>query len=410
MWGIPRIVLDRLKASSVGRPDNRRPAIDDRQFQHPDANLLAAFLERTLTERERTQVLSHLAECAECREIAALTLPAEAEAAEPARSPLRSGWSVRPILRWGALAAALGAVVFVAILRQHSRSRVQTASNTAPSTIMAKASEAAPQAPQPVPVQPSARAAKRRAQPKSLESAGEMKKLQKLAPTPLTPRFAALSPRNEVRNLTPPRVQLRPPAAPPAIPQSSQSAEISAGLSTDLIHAAAQPSAVVEHPPAPTYDKRSLAGGAGASSPMRANALQARLPANAFRSRLQGAVARPGALWSISPEGKLQRSEDGGKNWQEVRVDDKVEFRVIQVNGRDIWAGGTGGALYHSSDGGATWTRVNPASGPAPTTEAIVSISCSSSDLQQITVKTASGTQWVSEDGGRHWRTVTRPE
>ena len=135
-----------------------------------------------------------------------------------------------------------------------------------------------------------------------------------------------------------------PPAAPPAIPPSAQSAEISAGLSTDLIHAAAQPSAVVEHPPAPTYDKRSLAGGAGASTPMRAKALQARLSANAFRSRLQGAVAQPGALWSISPEGKLQRSEDGGKNWQEVGVDDKVEFRVIQVNGRDIWAGGTGGA------------------------------------------------------------------
>ena len=56
-------------------------------------------------------------------------------------------------------------------------------------------------------------------------------------------------------------------------------------------------------------------------------------------------VARPGALWSISPQGKLQRSEDGGKNWQEVGVDDKVEFRVIQANGRDIWAGGTGGAL-----------------------------------------------------------------
>ena len=288
MKGIPKIVLDRLKLRRVGAPDNRRSAIDDRQFQHPDANLLAAFLERTLTERERTQVLSHLAECAECREIAALTLPAAAEAAEPARAPVGSGWSVRPILRWGALAAALAAVVLVAVLRQHSRSRVQTASNTAPSTIMAKASEAARQAPEALPAQPTTRAAKRRAQPKSLESAGEMTKLQHPAPTPPTQRFAASPPRNEGRNLTPPKAQLRPPAAPPAIPQNSQSAEISAGLSTDLIHAAAQPSAVVEHPPAPTYDKRSLAGEAGASSPMRAKALQARLSASAFGSRLQG--------------------------------------------------------------------------------------------------------------------------
>jgi photosystem II stability/assembly factor-like uncharacterized protein len=140
---------------------------------------------------------------------------------------------------------------------------------------------------------------------------------------------------------------------------------------------------------------------------MRTKALQARLSANAFRSPSQGAAAQPGALWSISPEGSLQRSEDGGKNWEEVGVHDKVEFRVIQVNGRDIWAGGTGVALYHSSDGGATWTRVNPASGAAPTTEAIVSINRSSSDPQQISVKTASGRQWVSEDGGQHWRAVT---
>jgi photosystem II stability/assembly factor-like uncharacterized protein len=140
---------------------------------------------------------------------------------------------------------------------------------------------------------------------------------------------------------------------------------------------------------------------------MRAKALQPRLSANAFRSPLQGTAAHPGALWSISPEGKLQRSKDGGKNWEEVGVDDKVEFRVIQANGREIWAGGTGGALYHSSDGGTSWTRVNPASGATSATEAIVSISCSSSDLQRITVKTASGTQWVSDDGGQHWRALT---
>ena len=141
MWGIPKIVLERLKRRSVGNHGKRPAAIDVRLFQHPDANLLTAFIERTLTERERRQVLSHLSECGECREIAALALPTEVEAAQPIRLPFRSRWSVRPVFRWGGLAAALGALVVLAVLHQPSKSRVQTASNNVPPAIVATAGE-----------------------------------------------------------------------------------------------------------------------------------------------------------------------------------------------------------------------------------------------------------------------------
>jgi len=47
--------------------------------EHPDANLLSAFAEHSLTEPERMQVLDHLSRCAECREVAALALPAVEE-------------------------------------------------------------------------------------------------------------------------------------------------------------------------------------------------------------------------------------------------------------------------------------------------------------------------------------------
>jgi photosystem II stability/assembly factor-like uncharacterized protein len=130
----------------------------------------------------------------------------------------------------------------------------------------------------------------------------------------------------------------------------------------------------------------------------------------AFRGELENAVAQPAALWTISPDGKLQRSDDGGKTWEEVRVDDKVTFRVIWAVGRDVWAGGSGGALYHSSNGGATWTRVDLSSGGSPTTETIVSIISASADLQRITVRTEAGEEWTTEDGGRHWRAVTSDE
>jgi hypothetical protein len=410
MWGIPKIVLERLKGRTVGSQENRQLPNDNRQFQHPDANLLTAFLERTLTERERTQVLNHLAECVDCREIVALSLPAEAEAAEPARLPVRGGWSVRPLLRWGALAAVLGAVVVVAVLRQHPKSRVQTSPKNAPTTILAKASQTTPQAPQPLPPQPTSKVATQRTKRKSLEAAGEMAELKKPAAAPQARQRATLSAELGVRAQTPPAAQLRPPAPAASPPRYSQSADFSAGVNTDLIRAAAKPGGAVDQPPVRVYDKKSIASEAGASMSTRAKAFQARFQAESFHSPLRSSVARTGALWTISPDGKVQRSDDGGKSWENVGVDVKVEFRAVQSNGKEIWAGGTGGALYHSSDGGATWTRVRLVSGAASSTETIVSINCCSPNLQQITVKAASGQQWISDDGGQHWKAVTSGE
>ena len=46
------------------------------QFEyHPDADQIGAFVEQALPEHEREQMLDHLAVCAECRAIVALSLP-----------------------------------------------------------------------------------------------------------------------------------------------------------------------------------------------------------------------------------------------------------------------------------------------------------------------------------------------
>ncbi len=60
MEQLPKIVTQRLQATAKAGP-------------HLDPNLLTALAEQSLTERERVQVLEHMAHCADCREIVALS-------------------------------------------------------------------------------------------------------------------------------------------------------------------------------------------------------------------------------------------------------------------------------------------------------------------------------------------------
>ena len=81
--------------------------------QHPDADQLSAFVEHALPAHEREQTLAHLAICADCRAIVALSLPPLDEAPalqpEPARRRWLSGWN----LAWPAASlAALAALAF----------------------------------------------------------------------------------------------------------------------------------------------------------------------------------------------------------------------------------------------------------------------------------------------------------
>src|ERR1700758_4293891 len=77
---------------------------------HPDADLLTAFSEQSLTPREQEQVLGHLATCATCREVVAV---AGSQLVEPVPEPVRKRalWEM-PLFHWGAVAAT--AVVVVA--------------------------------------------------------------------------------------------------------------------------------------------------------------------------------------------------------------------------------------------------------------------------------------------------------
>jgi len=111
MADVPKVVIRRLASCRV--------ALDP----HPDANLLAAFVERSLGDRERLQVLDHLAQCSECREVLALAVP-ELAAASVARLPASAPWLSWPVLRWGAAIACVIVVGAAVTLRQKELRRV----------------------------------------------------------------------------------------------------------------------------------------------------------------------------------------------------------------------------------------------------------------------------------------------
>ena len=110
MEHLPKIVRQRLQATAKAE-------------LHPDPDLLTAFVEKSLHERERAGVLQHLGQCADCRNVVSLAMP-DLETT-PRTSPARSPWLTWPVLRWGALAACVVVVGAAVTLHYGGRQDVE---------------------------------------------------------------------------------------------------------------------------------------------------------------------------------------------------------------------------------------------------------------------------------------------
>ena len=367
---LPQVVLARLRARST--PQAVAEAAGARtpreNLAHPDANLLSGFVEKTLAERERAQILDHLSACAECREIVTLTLPAEMEAgvgavaAAPARSAL---W---PVLRWGALAAALGSMAIAIVVHRYpSRSPAMLAKPTQP-TIQAMRGPSLP-----------------------------------------APSVASLRKANHGMSATAKRTEPRVAREVQRLktePAASEVGEINAPLprakstpARTLMAGDREPVAGI--PLAPTAEGASASNAPDASprpgTHVRVESHAAGVTDGAVRRQFKTQVTSPPSRWTITPAGTLQRSDDDGKTWTEITIDPGVKLSAVAAEGSEIWAGTTGCALYHSSNSGSTWKRVNLGAA-----EAIVSIQML--DAQHLTVFTEAGDHWTSEDSGQTWQ------
>jgi hypothetical protein len=437
MTGLPKIVRDRL-----GRAPGGASAID-----HPDANLLAGYVERSLTSRERSLVLGHLAECAECREqVSAALSNSEAQMA-PQGTGLGQGWLRWPALRWGLLVASLVIMGTVALVRQPpaphmelaSRTNVSPPSAALPSDVTVGAAPGKAGRPASRPSQDttllkgksqndelamSVKSALSEARPNRKQAAeAELKKEAQSYQGAQAEAFRTSPKAINGGSSTQPSNAFLPQAAPPpaapmaTAPPQGQPAQQSLG-------ALVSPQPQVETSRASEEDKGKSAGdavGGRVQEPPPAKAARQLADNFAAPPRPQATLARrasplaastttsnalvsslPTADWTISAAGKVQRSRDGRKSWEELDVDRNVVFRVVFAVGPDVWLGGSKGALYHSTDGGQHWTRVNIATGSTTVADDVIHIEFK--DAQHGTVGTAAGDSWTTTDAGQHWQ------
>lgn len=411
---------------------------------HPDADVLTAFCEGTLTEGERARVMEHVAVCGDCREVIFLSSP---EAVEPVPVQTIPASKVNWWRRLMPAAAAVAAIVVVgsAILLNHSR--VETSK--------ANVAEAPPldtyvQAPSVAPSVPAQRSATK-VQSKALDE-GDKKVAHKqdsvradagvvggivaeyrfetkatespAVGVPLQQQITApgahgpIAPKGNATNYQ--NLAVTPAPAPPVVPTAAgkhgpvepagnasnyaygipgsarDATTVSKPTSAVRSEGMADSTRVRQAAPVPqkSYETVEVSGAAAAVSASDASALEkaktAAVPTDEL-SRFDTLKLR--THWRISDTGQLQRRL-GSYPWMPVLGD--VKFRVVSVVGNEIWAGGANGALYHSANSGENWTKIS-----VETHEAITQIQFR--DSRSGWLKTESGATWETSDGGARW-------
>src|SRR5258708_6575832 len=355
MQDVPKIVVNRLQSPTAE--------------SHPDADLLTAFAEHSLAGRERARVVEHLARCGDCREIVAVALPAtEAVAAGRSGSAVRTGWFSWPVLRWGVVAVGMVAVLSVGILQFRLRQRGKMVSTRVSTSLMARNQvETVAQNPS-----PSAQTSHTTLPPAAAGKQIETRKKDASSPQSAPAADKSALSANAVFPQSPPMRSAGSAggigggasrgaivgdsghgfAVTPRHDLAQQSARLAAsskqnpvpGPSTEAVEVSgAAPMVMAQSEAAPATTVTSAgrtedqllqnepSGRVGKAKPALEQASSAP-PAPVLRgdSRLMKSAAAP-PRWTISSNGALQRSFDGGKTWLDVNIaaDNSTSFNLV---------------------------------------------------------------------------------
>jgi len=437
MEQLPKIVQRRLQETA-------------RLGSHPEPDLLAAFVEKSLNDRERAQVLQHLADCVDCREVVTLATPEALPT--PLPTAARSRWLSWPVLRWGALAACVVVVSAAVTLRYGRRSAGESSvaeriPAAAPASLPAEANvqqqpgkKLAAKIPPPAPYQAdrdfgfAGKLAKQREE--SVDAGAGAARTRVTAPHGLdqNEKDRELS-NNRLADAVKSEDKPAPPAgmivtggvaplpetkAVPAAPpgEARNDAASAPGAVTETVTVEAEANTVLETlqtPARKVKDESTRNGsrkevqapgvegvGAAGSADRKTDSLSAQLAQTASGDDAKRSQAgRNAPRWTLSADGALQRSFDSGKTWQTIPVASNIAFRALAANDSDIWVGGAAGALYHSPDAGQHWVQVYPAVNGEHLTGDIVTVEFN--DAKHGKVTTSDHETWTTSDAGVTW-------
>ena len=368
---VPKIVAQRLKAASslVG--------------EHPDADVLTAFSERSLTEKERTSVLEHLARCNECREIVALALPVTEEAVPVLSVPGRS-WLAWPTMRWAFVAAGIVAIAAFGVSkfrRENTRMMASFKEEPIPQMSTRTDTKTLPTAPASPKEQDETQvsggaakeymiATKPAAEPKARQSAGGPVVYKNLPHGPRVQNqlqynaqqnanalnaadgLVANADKAQIKAAVPPPApsqQAARPSPPNPVPAQTEMVMVDAAPaapSRDLTASAAQNQPTLKAS-SDQETKMERAKPAQPPAAMQTVEVSGASPMIQTENAVVGVEGRnttkllSSARWTISQNGVLQRSFDQGNTWQDVNVaaSTRNAASTLEIVANDNYAG-----------------------------------------------------------------------
>lgn len=398
--------------------------------EHPSADLLTAFAEGTLLERERESVMAHVAGCAECRAVLSLCAVEEQEparedelvsgrrlelvAAPAIATPQREKQArqTRTWLPWLTVAAALAVVSVVALRYAEKKS---PPIQVAPETQTAEVKQPPPVA-APAPMNSRVRqsdALKKTAPPSSTESV--VVETDAVGATQQSASGIESSSMQAEEHKQVAAQQAAKAIANGALEpsQAQQERKVAQAEARSLELGQSQTAS----------DKQMARGGAGgANQTMHGVQSQQQMAQGQEQPDQQAAAPRPatpafsnamtaGAMlrepaasgarphWRINEQGHPERSLSDGV-WEPVLTSDSTKMRVISVWNGQVWVGGEKARVYRSNDQGASWQPVTlPEKNGGP--HVIVHIRFESAETG--TIEALDGTTWISSDGGATW-------